>query len=143
MRHPEGHSHGLAAPSPGPEVGRLTETWTECASYLLGVDLFNRAYFWEAHEAWEEVWNAVGHTTSPGRLLQGMIQVSAALLKRHLGVPRGASGNFRKAGVNLEAVELECGPVLLGLDIPEWRSRVALYMDDRDAEFPYLLLEER
>jgi hypothetical protein len=54
-----------------------------------GVDLYNHAFFWEAHEAWEQLWHACPEGAD--RLaLQGLIQVAAALLKEHLEVPSGA-----------------------------------------------------
>ena len=143
MRDPAGHSHGVAPQPLKLSAERLAESWLECEPYLYGVDLFNRAYFWEAHEAWEEVWNAVGHRSLQGRLLQGMIQVAAALLKRHLEVPRGAAGNFRKAGVHFDVVEGPLGPTVLGLDLPEWRSRVGGYLEGVSGEFPYIRLAGR
>lgn len=140
VRDPAGHSHGVAPGALELSPEALVEGWMDCEPYLYGVDLFNRAYFWEAHEAWEEVWNAVGHRTPPGRLLQGMIQVSAALLKRHLEVPRGAVGNFRKAGAHFDAVEASLGPTVLGLDLRAWRSKVAALLEGRSGEFPYIEL---
>lgn len=114
-----------------------------CVPYLYGVDLFNRAFFWEAHEAWEEVWNAVGHRSTPGRMLQGMIQVSAALLKKHMEVPRGVDGNFRKARAHFDSVEetLDPGPaVYLGVDLPDWRGRVEAFLREPEAAYPFLEL---
>ena len=140
VRDPAGHSHG-AVPRPlDLSSEELLENWSKCEPYLLGIDLFNRAYFWEAHEVWEEAWNAVGHRSMPGRLLQGMIQVSAALLKRHMEVPRGAEGNFRKAGAHLDAAQSSIGPTVLGVDLPDWRKRARAYLDGTSEEFPFLRL---
>jgi hypothetical protein len=51
------------------------------------VDLFNHAYWWEAHEAWEGLWS---HAEGTQRLfLQGLIQLAAALLKHRLQSARG------------------------------------------------------
>lgn len=45
--------------------------------YLAGADLFNRAEFYEAHEAWEEVWH---EDEGPYKdYYQGLIQVAAGL----------------------------------------------------------------
>ncbi len=45
-----------------------------------GVDLFNYAYYWEAHEAWEAVWTST--RAEPERtIVQGFIQIAAALLQ--------------------------------------------------------------
>ena len=55
--------------------------WYDCESYLYGVDLFNHAYWWEAHEAWEGPWRAAGRQSATGFFLQGLIQISVARLK--------------------------------------------------------------
>ena len=49
--------------------------------YLWGVDLYNQGYYWEAHEAWEDLWRQVETDTRPRRFLQGLIQCTAAALK--------------------------------------------------------------
>lgn len=49
-------------------------------SFVRGVSLFNAGQWWEAHEAWEEVWHAA---TGDDRLfVQGLILLAAALHKR-------------------------------------------------------------
>jgi hypothetical protein len=89
VRDPAGHSYA-AAPSghrQGPwsaEARRTADDW------LYGVDLFNHFYFWEAHEAWEGLWAACEPDVPLKRLLQGLIQIAAALLKTHMGVRAGA-----------------------------------------------------
>jgi predicted metal-dependent hydrolase len=71
--------HGLVPPE------RLHET----ELFRFGVDLFNRSYFWEAHEAWETLWQSCPEgPTRQG--LQGLIQLAAANLKEALRVPSGA-----------------------------------------------------
>ncbi len=82
-KDPQGHSYGLeendgAIPPP--------EAWRENEDYLYGVDLYNFAYWWEAHEAWEGLWH---QAEADYRLfLQGLIQVSAALIKYHMRMLR-------------------------------------------------------
>ncbi len=44
--------------------------------YLAGIARFNAGEFWEAHEAWEEIWIAEGGDLRP--FYQGLIQVAAA-----------------------------------------------------------------
>ncbi len=48
-------------------------------AYLEGIRLFNERQFWEAHEAWEEIW--LERDGLESEFLQGLIQSSAALLK--------------------------------------------------------------
>ena len=52
-RDPAGHSHGVAEDESPAEPA---EAWARSRRFLLGVDLFNHGYAWEAHEAWESMW---------------------------------------------------------------------------------------
>lgn len=64
--------------------------WWTCESFLYGIDLWNRHFFWEAHEAWEKPWRAAGRDTPLGRFLQGLILLAAAALKQELGARQPA-----------------------------------------------------
>lgn len=146
INHPDGHSYGTPAAADDPLDLDIERHWRRCEPYLYGVDLFNRAYFWEAHEAWEEVWHAVGHRTLSGRMVQGMIQVAAALLQRHRGMERGAERNFAKARAHFEAVAENkkpgVGPIYLGVDLPSWITAVTEFLTNDAAPFPFLYLGE-
>jgi uncharacterized protein len=85
-RSPDGHSWGL----PEPRVQTMApEAWTSCRLYLRGVDLFNHAYWWESHEAFEALWH--GSPEGPTRaLLQALIQLAAAEIKRFSEMPDAA-----------------------------------------------------
>jgi hypothetical protein len=86
-RHPDGHSYGPEPPLP---TLLPAANWIDCPEYLRGADLYNLGYFWEAHEAWEGLWVvAEGHDQAQRLYLQGMIQLSAAMLKLHMSQPRG------------------------------------------------------
>lgn len=52
-----------------------------------GRDLFDGGRYFEAHEAWEEVWHRERGESRTA--LQGLIQIAAALHKAGLGQPRG------------------------------------------------------
>jgi hypothetical protein len=75
-RDPAGHSHGR----PDLPVEQAFDA---------GVDLYHAGYLWEAHEAWEVCWKA---STVPAERehLRGLIQLTAAVLKAHMGEARGA-----------------------------------------------------
>jgi predicted metal-dependent hydrolase len=79
-----------------------------------GVDLFNAARFFEAHEAWEEVWRST--TPDPKTLLQGLIQVAVAMV-HHLdrGRPEVARRVLAKARRRIAPY----APAALGLDLVE------------------------
>jgi uncharacterized protein len=115
IRHPSGHSY-----EPMPALNRhapwSVEEWRELDTWLFGVDLFNWFYFWEAHEAWEGLWAAVERESPAGLMLQGLIQIAAALLKTHMGVVLGARSLSTEGLNNLHrAAMIHAG--LLGLDL--------------------------
>ncbi len=147
-RHPLGHSY-----QPTPTVNRHaawhTDQWRELDAWLYGVDLFNWFYLWEAHEAWEGLWAAAGRDSPQGLMLQGLIQIAAALLKTHTGAVRGArvlsaqgldrlrhaaTANARLLGLDLDATrrgfERFFAPLdrhelpVIGPDVPVLRLRV-------------------
>jgi len=80
----------------------------------LGVDQFNRGEFYAAHESWEEVWRST--RPEPRALLQGLIQVAAALhMIRDLHRERGPRQTFAKARQRLEPY----APAACGLDVDD------------------------
>lgn len=147
LRSPEGHSPGGFEVDLGDRIAQFAHSWTACPAYLYGVDLFNQSYYWESHEAWEEIWNAVGHRSIVGRMLQGMIQVSAALLRFHVGSESGADRNFRKACRNFDVVEAardsrEPGwSCYLGVPLRRWRGELTAFLDSGAIDQPFLILE--
>jgi len=65
-----------------------------------GVTLFNTRYFFEAHEAWEEIWL---HTAPPEKtFLQGLIQVTAAFHHHSRENLRGTKSLLRTGLLKLE-----------------------------------------
>lgn len=62
-----------------------------------GVDLFNFGFYWEAHEAWEGVWNAFGRTGSRAGFVKGLIKLAAAGVKALEGNARGVERHRNRA----------------------------------------------
>jgi len=98
---PAGHSYGLHLISPG-EVQHgpvasvsLVSGWRVSSDYLFGIDLFNHGFYWEAHEAWEQLWIACGRSGREADFVKGLIKLAAAGVKvregRPIGVQRHAS----------------------------------------------------
>lgn len=56
---------------------------------LRGLDLYDRRFYWEAHEVWERAWR---DTDDPSlrRLTQGLILACASVIRRHAGAERAA-----------------------------------------------------
>ena len=95
-RDPKGHAYGLPEVPP-PSVP--PDRWRENEDYLYGIDLYNFAYWWECHEALEGLWHLTGHRGTKAQFLQGIIQVAAANLKRHVGTLEGARRLGRDLGL--------------------------------------------
>lgn len=49
--------------------------------FLWGLDLFNHGYYWEAHEAWEGLWQVADRRGQPRIFFKGLILLSAAGVK--------------------------------------------------------------
>jgi uncharacterized protein len=89
-----------------------------------GIEQLHRGDFFAAHETWEEVWRST--TPEPKTLLQGLIQVAAALHQiRGLHRREGPRRTLAKARRNLEPY----APVALGLDIEGLLGSVAAWQD--------------
>ena len=72
------------------------------SSLVAGVDLFNSARFWDAHEAWERAWL---QASGDNRLfLQGLIQLAAAYHHVQRGTFRGGVRLFDAALEKLSRV---------------------------------------
>ncbi len=60
-----------------------------------GIRLFNRARFWEAHEAWEAVW--LRHPEDGRFFVQGLIQLAAGYHQLRRKIYRGFVIHLRRA----------------------------------------------
>jgi uncharacterized protein len=69
------------------------------ARYLTGIELFNRAEFFDAHEVLEDVWRAAPEGEK--KFLQGIIQVAVALYHHGNGNSIGARSVLRRGFRNL------------------------------------------
>ncbi len=80
-----------------------------------GVDAFNSARYYDAHEAWEDVWR---ESIGAERLwLQGLVQVAVALHHASTGNLVGARSVLARALRNLQ----KCPADLRGVDIDDLR----------------------
>jgi hypothetical protein len=126
-RDARGHSY-----DPTPTLNRHPawhpDEWRTLEAWLYGVDLFNAHYFWEAHEAWEGLWAAVPRDSVPALLLQGLIQLAAALLKLHLGSEYGVLVLSREGLDKLRHVA-EVAPQFMGLEVGEVTAAYERYFE--------------
>ncbi len=99
--HPHPHKaggHGLGReleenPLGRKQVGDLATS----PHFLFALDLYNYAYYWEAHVYWEALWNAFGRQGRDAWALQGLIKMAAAGLKYAAGQSAAAKGHLERA----------------------------------------------
>lgn len=106
---PRGHSStARAAPEPsapcallrtGSSASRrdLAASLAADDEWRYAVDLFNGGWYWEAHEAWEGFWHALGRSTPEARFVQGLIHLAAAAVKIREGKPNGVARHTQRA----------------------------------------------
>ena len=114
QRDPKGHSYNQQSSSPLEYMP--PEEWQKNQNYLYGVDLYNYAFWWESHEAWEEVWHTTDKDKHYGQFLQGLIQISAAFIKWHLHQSEGMTRLYEIGIGRLEFVQKDHG-LFMGLDL--------------------------
>ena len=76
-----------------------------------GIALFNSGKFWEAHEAWEEIWK--NHPEDGRFFIQGLIQLAAAYHQLGKKVYRGVLIHLKQAQERLKLFPSD----FLGIDV--------------------------
>jgi hypothetical protein len=128
IREPGGHSFGHRAAVVPPIVG---DDWRSSTAYLRGVALFNEGYYWEAHEAWEPLWHALGRRGAAADAIKGLIKLAAAGVKVREGQPHGVATHAARAAALFEGV----GGTMFGLDLDEL-ARIASQVAGRPPTDP-------
>src|ERR1700720_4709703 len=72
VRDPAGHSYHVEPMPVAAEASLGSDV------FLWGLDLFNHGYYWEAHEAWEGLWQVVDRGGPSRMLFKGLILLSAS-----------------------------------------------------------------
>ncbi len=70
-----------------------------------GLELFNRAQFFDAHEALEDLWRALPRSSPSKKHLQGLVQLAVAFHHESRGNFRGAKSVLDRALRNLAGAE--------------------------------------
>ncbi|MCI0640026.1 MAG: DUF309 domain-containing protein [Gemmataceae bacterium] len=112
---PAGHSYGVKLEP----VSFDADRWRHCHAYLRGIDLYNHGYYWEAHEAWEQLWHAAGKTGVYADFFKGLIHLAAAGVKMREGIDAGVRSHTRRAANLLRGVRSKAGEWLLGLRLED------------------------
>jgi len=98
----------------------------------LGVDLFNRGHFFDAHEVLEDLWRSLPRDR-PGRRhlrlhVQGMIQLAVAFHHQSTGNYTGALSVLKRAVRNLNGAERSFPELDLGrlrAELADWETHLA------------------
>lgn len=123
MIDPGGHG-GTAVRGNGTPVERLE-------AFLFGCDLYNHGYWWEAHEAWEGVWHALGRSGVRCELLKALIQAANAHLKVRMNRPRAVERLRLAVSGHLARVEDATDGVCLGVPVRDWGRGLDAYLRAR------------
>jgi hypothetical protein len=98
---PSGHRFGADLPAAVvPDPAR----WADSLHYVLGIDLFNHGYYWEAHELWESLWHACGRRGTLAAFFKGLIQLAVVGVKARQGRIEGVLAHARRARELFEEV---------------------------------------
>ncbi len=136
---PRGHSYrgaaALARAAPAALAPLTPERWSEHAVYLYGCDLYNHGDLWEAHEAWEELWQPLKRAAQPTPLetevadfLQGLIQCAAACLKIPMRQPQGMQRLAELSCERLERVARAHRGRFMGLELHEFAGALRAFV---------------
>lgn len=112
------------------EISHLHEprlTGQQNSDFQKGISLFNQGNYWEAHEAWEDVWKTLSDRPEDDGeiILRGLIQFTAGLHKLSTGKLKGGLANLAKAHEKLKLYPDR----FLGVDLTEILSSVELSQD--------------
>jgi uncharacterized protein len=105
-------------PHTDPTGHRFGHDTSDTDPFLLGVDLFNHGYYWEAHEAWETGWHASGRHGPTADFFKALIQLAVAGVKVRQAMPDSAAAHAQRAADLLRDVQRDVAqPRFMGLDL--------------------------
>jgi hypothetical protein len=123
--HPNRAKDASADPARVPSLTKMPRSGDVAASplFLRGVELFDGGYYWEAHEAWEVLWHAVGRRGATADVLRGLIKLAAAGIKVRERREPGVRTHARRAADCFASARQQGGVHQLGLDLDVWIER--------------------
>jgi len=126
------------------------DKWQRLELYLFGVDLYNYAFWWESHEAFESLWKRLDRDDPTRCFLQGLIKISAAFLKWHLKKQEGLETLY-SGGIGHLQKALDHSPEFMGLNLMNHIAKVSLHFrgviaephkwPDPSIDYPYIVLK--
>ena len=127
IRDSRGHSHRAIRAQAHPFW--TPDQWKTLEAYLRGIDLFNRFYFWEAHEIWEALWKHHPPRADPARFVQGLINTAASFLKLHMKEISSSQKLWRAASDQLTPFR---NHRWMGMDVDRFLNEVHCYLSPMD-----------
>lgn len=86
-------------------------------AFRAGLHFFHMGYYWEAHEVLEPVWLATPAASAERHVVQALIQLANAALKKQMGRPRAVLRLCAMVDVHLaEAARTGC-PQIMGVSL--------------------------
>lgn len=102
------------------------ERFTPANALAHGARLFNAGKYFEAHDAWEDLWRFL---RSPERdFFRGLINLAVALKKAHEGNPKGLQRLLDRA----DGMLAPYAPTHRGIDIADLRARITGLREQAD-----------
>ena len=134
--HPNRAKDALADRDQEPCLPATTLSGDPAASPMFrrGVELFDAGYYWEAHEAWEVLWHAVGRRGPTADILRGLIKLAAAGIKVRERREPGVRTHTRRAADCFASARRQGGRHQLGLDLDLWIARALALAEDPPAD---------
>jgi hypothetical protein len=107
-----------------------------------GIDLFNHGYYWEAHEAWEDLWRDAERGSRRRLAFKGLILLAAAGVKIREGKRGAAAKHAGRAAALLRSAAAHPDKVLartLGMPL----DRLAIEAGGMSENVPLVPMSER
>ena len=120
-RHPEGAFDAIREMAPKPS---LSGGAADNPAWLYGLRLFDAGFWWEAHEVLEPVWMNARPNSAERAVVQAVIQLANAALKREMEKEK-AVRRLCDIAARLVDDAAAGGGRILGLDLNELREIVA------------------
>lgn len=95
------------------------------AAFRAGFCYLEAGYFWEAHEAWEPVWQALPPNSAERHFVQAIIQLANAELKLRMQRPRAALRLCAIAEGHLVEARRGAGDRIMGVEVGPVAHRIA------------------
>lgn len=128
---------GAHLPELPPPVLLSAQSWQGSAHYRYAIDLFNYGYWWEAHEVLEGLWVLAKRETPIGIFLQGLIQISAALLKESQSLHEPA---LSLAAKGFPKIRTKSG-LFLGLELESFLDETEAFLSGQRPSPPLIVLD--